>query len=299
MGIYIKLFEVLVPVFFVIGIGYFYGKKDPNFDTTFITNFAANIGLPALIIYSLTNIEISFNLFIQFFVYALVCVFLFAIISIPVLKLFKRDVIMELPPLILPNTGNMGLPICLFAYGSKGLAIATSITSVIILFHFTLGIFLASKKFSFLPLIKCIPFYAIIFSGLLLFFNIPAPKFLINTTMLIGYAGIFLVLMSLGVALSKLKVFNVRDTLFISLSRILFGPLIGFLFIHFLNINGYLAGVLLIQCSMPSAVLTYLVGKMYSPQYIVDNIAGTIVVSTFISFISIPLVVFFALSYFP
>ena len=40
MEIYIKLFEVLFPVFFVIGIGYYIGKKDKKFDTSFITSFA-------------------------------------------------------------------------------------------------------------------------------------------------------------------------------------------------------------------------------------------------------------------
>ena len=45
MEIYIKLFEVLFPVFFVVGIGYYLGKKNPKIDTTFITNFAANVGL--------------------------------------------------------------------------------------------------------------------------------------------------------------------------------------------------------------------------------------------------------------
>ena len=55
---------------------------------------------------------------------------------------------MELPPFILPNTGNMGLPICLFAYGNVGLGVAGAISSLIILFHFTVGVFLA-KKFNF------------------------------------------------------------------------------------------------------------------------------------------------------
>ena len=55
MSIYIKLFEVLFPVFFVIGIGYYLGKKNPKIDTSFITNFAANIGTPAMIIYAVTS----------------------------------------------------------------------------------------------------------------------------------------------------------------------------------------------------------------------------------------------------
>ena len=55
MDIYIKLFEVLFPVFFVVGIGYYLGKKNPKIDTTFITNFAANVGTPAMIIYAIKS----------------------------------------------------------------------------------------------------------------------------------------------------------------------------------------------------------------------------------------------------
>ena len=61
MEIYIKLFEVLFPVFFVVGIGYYLGKKNPKIDTTFITNFAANVGTPAMIIYALNPTNISFQ----------------------------------------------------------------------------------------------------------------------------------------------------------------------------------------------------------------------------------------------
>ena len=59
MEIYIKIFEVIFPVFFVIGIGYYLGKKNPKFDTNFITNFAANIGTPSMIFYSVTTTGIS------------------------------------------------------------------------------------------------------------------------------------------------------------------------------------------------------------------------------------------------
>ena len=64
------------------------------------------------------------------------------------------------------------------------------------------------------------------------------------------------------------------------------------------DLSGFPAGVLLIQSAMPSAILNYLVGSMYSPKKIVDSIASTIVTSTLMSFITIPIVVFFALRYF-
>ena len=297
MDIYIKIFEVIFPVFFVIGVGYYLGKKNPKIDTNFITNFAGNIGTPAMIFYTVTTTGITLSIFIHYFFYALVMIGGFAVLGLLILLLLKKDLSMELPPLILPNTGNMGVPICLFAYGTAGLGVASAVASVIILFHFTLGVFLAKKSFSMDVVIKSPPVYAIIISVLFLYYQIETPLFLENTTFLLTYATIFLVLMSLGIALTRLK-FSLKDSIIISICRVILGPLIAFLVIYYFNLSGYAAGVLLIQGAMPSAILNYLVGAIYSPKKIVDSIASTIVVSTLMSFITIPIVVFFALKYF-
>ena len=299
MEIYIKLFEVLFPVFFVIGIGYYLGKKNPKIDTTFITNFAANIGTPAMLIYAITSTGITFEIFRDYFWYYLLAIGFFAIVGIITLyTLNTKDIVRELPPLILPNTGNMGLPICLFAYGSQGLGVSASITSLIILLHFTLGIFLADRKFNLSVIGKNPPFYAIIFSAIMLIYEVKMPVVVINTTEWLTFATIFLVLMSLGIALTRLKIFSFKKALLSSFARMFIGPLIGLLLIYWFNLEGFAAGVLLIQCAMPSAVLNYLVGSIYSPKKIVDSVASTIVVSTVMSFITIPIVVFFALKYF-
>ena len=299
MDIYIKLFEVLFPVFFVVGIGYYLGKNNPKIDTSFITNFAANVGTPAMIIYALTSTGISFEVFKNYFGYYLIAIIAFTITGfIFLFFLNTKDIIRELPPFIMPNTGNMGLPICLFAYGSEGLGIAASISALIILCHFTLGIFLADRKFNINVILKNPPFYAIIVSVFLLYFKIEVPTFVENTTFLLMYATIFLILMSLGIALTRLKVFSFRKAFISSIGRVILGPIVGLLLIKYFKLEGFAAGALLIQCSMPSAVLTYLVGSIYSPKKIVDSIASMIVVSTLMSFITIPIVVFFALKYF-
>ena len=297
MEIYIKIFEVIFPVFFVIGIGYYLGKKNPKFDTNFITNFAGNIGTPAMIFYTVTTTGITLDIFISYFIYAIIMIAGFAVIGLILLFFLKKDLSMELPPLILPNTGNMGVPICLFAYGTQGLGVASAVASVIILFHFTLGVFLAKKKFSIDILIKSPPVYAIIISVIFLYFKINTPIFLENTTFLLTYATIFLVLMSLGIALTRFK-FSLKNSIIMSLCRVLLGPIIAYIIIHYFKLSGLAAGVLLIQSAMPSAILNYLVGSMYSPKKVVDSIASTIVISTLMSFISIPIVVFFALKYF-
>ena len=298
MDIYLKLFEVLFPVFFIVGIGFLLGKKNPNFDTSFITTYAGNFGTPALVIFALTAGGVTFEVFKEFFFYALILLSAFGIIGLIFLIIMKKDYIRELPTFILPNTGNMGIPICLFAYGEMGMGIAAAISSLVVLLHFTLNIFLAKRAFDFQTIFKSPAFYAIIITVLFLYIEQPVPQFVMNTVMLLAYGMIVMILMSLGVALTQMKVFSFKDAVITSTGRVILGPIIGFILIKIFGLSGVSAGVILIQSSMPSAILCYLVASMYSPKIIVDNISSTIVVSTIMSLVTIPITLFFALKYF-
>jgi len=219
MDLYIKLIEVLFPVFFIIGIGYFLGKKNPNFDTSFITTYSANFGTPSLVVFALTAGGVTFDIFTEYFIYALILLISFGLIGLVFLILMKKDFIRELPPFILPNTGNMGIPICLFAYGKLGMGIAAAISSLVVLLHFTLNIFLAKREFDFKVIIKSPAFYAIIITILLLYFEQPIPKFVMNTVMLLAYGMIVMILMSLGVALTQMIVFSFKEAVITSIGR--------------------------------------------------------------------------------
>ena len=299
MELYLKLFEVLFPVFFIVGIGYYLGKKNPNFDTTFITNYSGNFGAPALFIFAITSSGVTYSVFSEYFIYAIIALTSFALIGVIFLFFMKKDISRELPPYFLPNTGNMGIPICLFAYGTLGMGVAAAISSLVILLHFTINIFLASKKFDIKIILKSPPTYAVIVAVYFLYFDLEMPKVVLNTVMLLGYAMIVLILMSLGVSLTQLKVFSLKDSVISSIGRVIIGPIIGFIIIKLFDLSGFAAGVLLIQSAMPSAILTYLVAEMYSPKKVVDSISSMIVVSTLMSLITVPIIVYISLKYFP
>ena len=298
MELYFKLFEVLSPVFFIVGIGYFLGKQKSDIDTTFITNYSANFGAPALFIFAITSSGVTYSIFSEYFIYSIIALICFAITGVIFLFFMKKDISRELPPFFLPNTGNMGIPICLFAYGSLGMGVAAAISSLVVLLHFTVNIFLASKKFDIKIILKSPSTYAVIIAVLFLYFELEMPKFVLNTVMLLGYTMIVLILMSLGVSLTQMKVFSFKSSFISSIGRVIVGPIIGFVLIKIFNLSGYAAGVLLIQSAMPSAILTYLIASMYSPKKIVDNISSMIVVSTLMSLITIPIIVFVSLKYF-
>ena len=112
-------------------------KKNSKFDTEVITNFAGTFGLPCIIFYSLTISNIEFDTFLRFSKYIIYYVLIFSLIGIIVIRFYNNDIYRLLPPIILPNTGNMGMPLCLFAFGTEGLSIATAITSIILVLHFS------------------------------------------------------------------------------------------------------------------------------------------------------------------
>ena len=87
-----------------------------------------------------------------------------------------------------------------------------------------------------------------------------------------------------------------KGTMFCSNTKV--GPIVGFAFVKFFNLSGVEAGVMFIQASMPSAILTYLVSRIYSPRKISDSIASTVALSTFMSFFTLIVVVFISLKYF-
>ena len=104
--------------------------------------------------------------------------------------------------------------------------------------------------------------------------------------------------MSLGIALSRFQVVSWTKASILGAVRVIIGPIIGFSLIKYLDLEGYSAGVLLIQSAMPSAVLTYLVGSMYSEKKVVDSVASVIVTSTLMSLVTVPIVVFYSIKYF-
>ena len=135
------------------------------------------------------------------------------------------------------------------------------------------------------------------FSVLLIYFEIEVPNFITNTTMLLTYATIFLILMSLGIALTRLKSFSFNSAIISSIARVFLGPFVGFVIIYYFKLDGIAAGstiytMLDAECNI----------KLFSrfnvfTKKIVDSIC-MIVVSTILSFITIPIVVFISLKYF-
>ena len=149
MPLILEIAGIIAPLFFIAGIGYVWGSSGRPFDTTKVSMLSLNFGVPALIFSTLTRLEISLTAFGNFI--GIFAIFIAAnlVIGAILLRAFHLEISAFLPALAFPNNGNLGLPLCFFAFGSNGLAFGISVFVIMSTVNFIMGFAFASGVWSF------------------------------------------------------------------------------------------------------------------------------------------------------
>jgi predicted permease len=286
---YFQIFTVLFPVILCAFLGALWARSGQRYDSDFVSRLVLNIGAPALILSTLSQVDIDPSLFADIAIACVLVSVIMAILGFVIPRLLGDDVRTYLPSFVFPNVGNMGLPVCMFAFGEQGLALALIFFMVLSVAHFPVGILMAGGREAggLIGIIKMPILYAISLAVLLMMSGAVLPDFLNNAVSLIGAMTIPLMLITLGVSLYSLKVSGWGKALLYSLIRILGGLSAGLLVVWWLDIEGVARSVVLIQSSMPVAVFNYLFAVRFDRQP--DAVAGLVVVSTLLSFVSLPI----------
>jgi predicted permease len=288
-----QLAAIILPVLVVPGIGYIWARSGNPFDNRFVTQLVTNIGTPALAADALTRIHMDTGALAEMAGLTALCFAGFLAIGVVTLRLMRLPHHSYLPALIFPNTGNMGLPLALFAFGNEGLAFAVVFFAISITAQFTIGMSLASGSFSPMRLIKMPLIYAIIFALTALYFGWKLPAYVSNTLQLLSGVTIPLMLLALGVSLAQLRVTRLPRNLLLSTVRLGGGAAVGFAVGHFIGASDLATGVLMIQSTMPVAVFNYLFAQYYNREP--ADVASMVVITTALSFVTLPLLLYFVL----
>jgi len=194
---------------------------------------------------------------------------------------------------VFPNTGNMGLPLCLFAFGQQGLALAIIIFTLTATLQFTAGVAIASGSLSFRRILGMPLIYAVVLSVLVVATGWTLPQWLANTIQLLGGLTIPMMLLALGVSLARLRVTTFGRAALLTVVRLAGGVAIGFAVATIFGLSGAARGVLIIQAAMPVAVFNYLFAQYYSREP--EQVAGMVVLSTAASFVILPVLLWILL----
>jgi malate permease and related proteins len=288
-----QLSAVVLPVLLVAGIGFTWAKMGRRFDSGFLTDIATNIGTPCLVAHSLMTLEIDPAALAQMGIAVLTAVSGFLALGFIVLRVMKLSINSYLPALIFPNTGNMGLPLALFAFGKEGLALAVVYFSCTVTLQFTLGISLSAGSLSLSRLVRTPAIYAVAISAALLLLGLKLPVWIENTIGVLGDITIPMMLLTLGVSLAQLKVNGLGRNLVLSLVRLGGGFVIALIIAQVFSLPPTAAGVLIIQSAMPVAVFNFLFAQYYGRAH--GDVAAMVVISTGLSFVTLPALAYFVL----
>jgi len=281
-----ELAAILAPVFLTAGLGYGWARLGRDFDIAFVSRLVVTVASPCLAFSTLTGIDLPLSALFAQAATAALAMTIFAAFGAAALRLAGVPVSRYLPALVFPNTGNMGLPLCLFAFGSEGLALAIGFTAMVMIGHYTIGMALAGGAPTLGTIARTPLIHAIALALAFLLTGTSPPAWLANTTRILGDMMIPLMLMSLGVSLASLKVGNVRRAAGLAALRLGLGVPVGLGLGWLLGLGGAAAGVVLLQCSMPSAILNYMFASRFAGP--TGDIAGAVVVSTLAAMALLP-----------
>lgn len=212
-------------------------------------------------------------------------------------KLERPVLISILITTMFANTGNYGLPLVSFAFGEKALPYASIYFITTTTLFYTLGVLIASLghmniKEAALGLFKIPTLYAVALAILINAWSVTIPAPVYRAVELASGGTIPLMLILLGVELSKVELSgNLRAMQLSVVLRLLVAPLGALLFAAFFGFTGVVRQGTVIQASMPSMVSA----TVLATEYKLDSklITAIIFISTILSPLTLtPLLVF-------
>lgn len=288
MTIIITVLEIVAPVFILASVGFLWVKLGFEYRMQFVTRLTMTLSVPCLIFSALMKTEVDPTAITQMSVAATITYGAIIAVFFALLALFRLRQATYLPPLAFGNTGNLGLPLVLFAFGDEGMGYAVVVFAVMAIWSFTFGVWIVTGGNSPARAVKEPIVGATLLGALFLWLDWETPQFVSNAIDLIGQMAIPLMLITLGVAVARLKPANLGRALGLSLSKALICFACAWGIGLWFDLPKIAFAVLVLQACTPVAVTSYLISQKYAPSD-AEDVAGLVVVSTMLSVILLPI----------
>lgn len=288
-----EIATIVAPVLLVALVGFIWARSGAKFDTGMITSLVMMLGTPCLVVDTFVRVQPSPAAFAEMLAAGVSLFVGYAVVALVVLKLAGLPIRDYQGALMFPNMGNMGLPLSLFAFGDQGLALAIVLFALSAIGNFTIGTSIAAGTMDPRALARMPIIYAVALSLVIIITGLQLPEWFENALHLVAGIPVPLMLVALGVSLSRLKARSLPKALFLSLVRLIGGFGIGLLVCWIFDLQDPARGVVMLQSCMPTAVFNYLFAERYGRD--APGVAGVVLISTLLSFITLPLLLWFIL----
>ena len=288
MNLILTVLEITVPVFALAGIGYGWVRLGFDYPLQFVTRLAMSLGVPCLIFVALMQTEVDPGALATLSLAALAAHLAIIGVFWGIVTVLGLDRSTFLAPLSFGNTGNLGMPLALFAFGEVGLGYAVVVFAVSAILSFTLGLWLIAGRGSLGRVLREPLVWATLLGALFLTQGWETPRVVTNTLSLIGQLGIPLMLITLGVAIARITPHGVVQALWLSGVKTALCAAIGWGLGLLFALPPVAAAVLVVQMAAPVPVTSYQLTTKYGKNP--DAVAGLVVVSTLLSVLTLPLI---------
>jgi predicted permease len=287
-----KPIAAVIPVFLLVGAGFAFANYK-RISLAPVTEIIVYLATPCLVFTSLASRPLFLADITILFLGA--CgmiggVGILVRVYFALFKFYSRGFVL---PAIFMNSGNIGIPLALFALGEPGLQRATLLFVIISLFQNTLGIYIVSRRRDWREIFRLPLIYVTVLGLAFNLGRIPIPDVIFEPLRMLGHSTIPLMLVSLGYRLRDLRTMTWGHSLGGAMLRMLGGLATGYAVVALLDAEGVNRQLILLYSCLPSAVINFILTEKYQEDP--DLAASIILLTTVFSVVAIPAVLWLIL----
>jgi len=287
-----RIAQTVIPLVAIVGLGYIYARRSHT-DMSVANRINMDLFCPALIFSVMSAKSFDLVAHIDLAIGALLVVLGSGLLVWPLCRLIGVAPKTFVPPMMFNNSGNLGIPLVVLAFGEYALPAAVVMFLVENLLHFTVGAYIMDHRTHPMALARNPMILATGIGFVWSLFELPLPMIVQTPIDMLGQIAIPLMLFSLGVRMTSIDFSNWKPGLWGSIIAPLSGLLIAVPATWLLGLDKQQSAYLILFGALPPAVLNYMVSERYNQEP--QQVASIVLISNMASLAVIPLTLAFVL----
>jgi hypothetical protein len=286
------LFSIIFPVFAVSLLGYLYARWRHT-ELGDANRLNIELFIPALIFSVMSDRSFDVTEYGNLAMAAALVVLLPGLVGWPVAKLLRVQHKTFVPPLMFNNSGNMGLPLAVFAFGEDALPIAMVLFMVENTLHFTVGNWMLIGRLLPMQLLKSPMLWATFLGISFNILDLSLPKPFADSISLVGQIAIPLMLFALGVRVAQTHITEWKLAIVAALIIPVSGIGIALGADFYFRLEEQQMAQLLLFSVLPPAVLNYMLAEQFRQEP--EKVASIVLLGNLSALVTVPAVLYFVL----
>ncbi len=280
-----RLVAILFPIFGIVAAGYFYARHHKP-EMAVANRLNMDVFVPALVFAAMAGKSFDLAAYAPLALGGFLVLATCGLLAWPLAKLLGSQPKTLVPPMMFNNSGNIGLPLAVLAWGEDALPAAVILFMVENTLHFSFGARLLDPHARLLTLWR-VPVVAAAIAGLAVaILKIPIWQPLVIAIKMLGDVSVPLLLFSLGVRMTDVSFKEWKVATGSAILRPLAGMLIAAGVVQLLGLQGREAAMLLVFGALPPAVLNFLFAERYKQEP--ERVASIVLIGNLAALIFLP-----------